>query len=127
MTASRAAWAGRVSLYVSTLVAPAMRSVVAQSPPAAPAPGGAAVQAELEAGARHRHPVPLRAGQLLKVEVEQRGIDLALALQGPGGLLLDDIDTVTGLVGPEELRWEATASGEYVLEIRASARAANAG
>jgi len=127
MTRSRAAWAGHVCLSLMLAALPT-RSALGQSAPVPLTPGSPALQAQLAAGARDRYAVELRTGQLLKVEVEQRGIDVNLALRAPDGtVLVTDADGISGLLGSEELQWEATVNGPYVLEVGASPRLVNAG
>jgi len=88
---------------------------------------GTSVERELGGGGTDLHRVALTAGQYLQVTVEQRGIDVVVALRGPDGTALAEMNGLGGPLGAEELVWEATASGEHVLEVRAMNKAANAG
>ena len=99
------------------------------SAPSALAQTGPALtlERELEGGGKQPHVVELQAGQVLRAVADQRGIDVVLTLRSPGGAPLVEMDGVTGLLGPEELRWEATDTGAHVVEVRASAAAANPG
>jgi CHAT domain-containing protein/tetratricopeptide (TPR) repeat protein len=92
-----------------------------QDPPAAP------VEAPLAGGATREHPIDLAPGELLRVAVEQRGIDVVLVLRGPSGAPLLEVDGVTGALGTEELLWVAAEGGRYVLEVHASEPTAAAG
>jgi CHAT domain-containing protein/tetratricopeptide (TPR) repeat protein len=112
--------AGRIALVVALPVC-AGPSAVAQTTPVLE------VEKELEGGGKQPHVVELQAGQVLRAAADQRGIDIVLALRSPGGTSLVEMDGVTGPLGPEELRWEATETGAYVVEVRASTAIANPG
>jgi CHAT domain-containing protein/Flp pilus assembly protein TadD len=88
---------------------------------------GTAVERELAGGQAHTYRIALTAGQYLHVTIDQRGIDAVVVLRGPDGAQLMEMDGVSGLLGAEELSWEAAVSGGYTLEVRARARQANAG
>ena len=88
---------------------------------------GTAVERELAGGQAHTYRIALTAGQYLHVTIDQRGIDAVVVLRGPDGAQLKEMDGVSGLLGAEELSWEAAVSGGYTLEVRARARQANAG
>jgi CHAT domain-containing protein/Tfp pilus assembly protein PilF len=70
--------------------------------------------------------VALTSGQYLRVSVEQRGGDVVVALRGPDGAPLSEMDGLRGMSGVEELSWEAASTGWYILEVRAKAPTANA-
>lgn len=86
---------------------------------------GKPVERELAGGASHSYRVALTSGQYLHLSVEQRGVDVALTLRGPDGATLSEMDGQRGLAGVEEMSWEATGTGLYVLEVRAREQAAH--
>ncbi|HYO91247.1 MAG TPA: tetratricopeptide repeat protein, partial [Pyrinomonadaceae bacterium] len=87
---------------------------------------GTHIERALTGGNSHSYRVALTPGQYLHVSVEQRGLDVVVALRGPDGAPLSEMDGLRGLAGVEELSWEAASAGLYVLEVRAKAQAANA-
>ena len=88
---------------------------------------GAAVERELAGGEAHAYRIMLTAGQYVHFISEQRGIDVVLVLRGPDGTQLMEMEGIGGMLGAEELSWEATIGGVYMLEVRPKARAANKG
>jgi hypothetical protein len=63
--------------------------------------------------------VTLTSGEFLHAIVDQRGIDVVVAVFSPGGQKLAEIDSPNGTQGPEPINIEAKSSGAYRLEIRA--------
>jgi CHAT domain-containing protein/Tfp pilus assembly protein PilF len=88
---------------------------------------GQAVERELAGGQSHFYSIALQAGQYLHVIVEQRGIDVLVALAGPDGKLILEVDSPLGTIGPEPLAVIATATGDYRLEVRGVSKHAPAG
>lgn len=81
--------------------------------------GGRAVAAALAAGEVHRYRLPLEKGSLLRLELDQRGIDVEVSLAGPSGRsVLEKIDRLIGDRGPELVLAVAERSGDHILEIR---------
>jgi CHAT domain-containing protein/tetratricopeptide (TPR) repeat protein len=87
---------------------------------AIPDPGDT-VEAALTAGESHRYAVELAAGELLRAEVEQRGIDLAATVVGPGGEPLLEVDLYSGSGGSEPVCWVAGEGGRHHLRIGSTA------
>lgn len=79
---------------------------------------GQQIEREIAGGVAHTYQVQLTSGQFLRVVVEQKGIDVSLALAGPDGTRVVETD-LTGAHGTESLAYEAAASGDYRLMIRA--------
>src|SRR5688572_33141534 len=77
---------------------------------------GTALERELAASQAHAYRMTLTTGQYLRVWVDQRGIDVVVVLRRADGVQLMEMDGVSGLVGVEELSWEAAAGGQYTLE-----------
>lgn len=100
----------------------------APPPPSRPAPAdavhhpplrpGRPFEGEIARGTRHRHPLHLRAGELLHAVVEQRGVDVRLALLGPRGEHLVEVDGLNGAAGEEHLFAVAATAGIHTLEVR---------
>src|SRR5262245_30766925 len=81
---------------------------------------GKTMEREIAGGQEHAYPVKLAAGQFLRVVVEQKGIDVAVALTGPDGKRLIESD-VTGIIGAREpLSYLPAAAGDYQLVIHAN-------
>ena len=88
---------------------------------------GKAIEREIAGGAAHTYQLKLAAGQFLRVIVEQKSIDVALALVGPEGQQLIESD-LTGIIGAREpLSFEAKAAGDYRLVVRAGGAATLSG
>lgn len=88
---------------------------------------GTPIERELAGGESHLYRIMLNAGEYLHVRVEQRGIDVVVALRGPEGTQLTEMDGLSVMVGEEDLSWEAASGGSYILEVRARLKAASPG
>jgi len=82
------------------------------------APAAGAEEGRLGGGERHEQKIVLRAGELLALEAVQDGIDLVLAVDGPGGVHAE-IDSPTGTSGSESLRFVASRAGEHTISVHA--------
>ena len=101
--------------FLGNLAAPGGRGQSASPESLRP---GARVERELAPGQTHLYHVTLGTDEYLHLRVEQRGIDVLLALSGPGGNSVVEIDSPLGSRGYEELLWVSTHAGTYTLEIR---------
>ncbi len=90
----------------------------ARQPPPQILESGKAVEREIAGGESHTFQIKLTAGQFMRVVVEQKGLDVAITLEGPDGKQVAEAD-LTGSSGTESLSYEAAASGDYRLMIRA--------
>jgi CHAT domain-containing protein/Tfp pilus assembly protein PilF len=88
---------------------------------------GKSLERELTGGESHSYRLRLAAGQFCHVVVEQRGIDVVVALYDSGGAKIVEIDNPNGVNGPEPVSLLAEASGDYRLEVRAPAKDAPTG
>jgi CHAT domain-containing protein len=79
---------------------------------------GAIIERELKGGEAHIFRLNLAAGQFMRVLVNQKGIDVSVALFGPDGKQLADVDNPNGKWGPEPVVAVAEISGEHRLEVR---------
>ncbi|HKF57790.1 MAG TPA: tetratricopeptide repeat protein [Blastocatellia bacterium] len=85
---------------------------------------GKPIDRQIAGGETESYRLKLAAGQLMRVVVEQKGIDVALALVSSDGRQLVESD-LTGIIGAlEPLSFEAPASADYQLVIRANGDAA---
>jgi CHAT domain-containing protein len=85
------------------------------------------VEAALQPGASHRYRVALAAGQYLRVDVEQRGIDVILRVTAPEGAPLAEVDGPHGRQGAETLLLLPETGGDFGIEVASLDRQAPAG
>src|SRR5262249_12301419 len=83
-------------------------------------PLGRAIEREIAGGGQHGYQLRLRAGQFMSLVVEQKGIDVAVALVAPDGKQLAETN-LTGALGRESLSYKPDAGGDYRIVIRAVA------
>lgn len=89
---------------------------------------GQPVAREMRGGEQHTYQVKLSAGQHARVVVEQKGIDVVLALLGADGKPLLEVDNnLSGTRGTEVISLVAEVSGSYVLKVRSLEEGAAAG
>jgi CHAT domain-containing protein/Tfp pilus assembly protein PilF len=110
-------------LFSPALVPPAHLQTVGVPTPKA----DESVERELKGGEAHVFEIVATANQFVHVVVDQRGIDVVVALFGPDGAKLLEVDRPNGSNGPEELFWIAAERGKYRLEVRALEQSAPAG
>ena len=79
---------------------------------------GKAVERELAGGQTHTYQLKLVAGQFMGIMLDQKGVDVAVALVGPDGKQIIEVDQPTGTVGLESLAHEAIVGGDYQLRVR---------
>jgi CHAT domain-containing protein/Tfp pilus assembly protein PilF len=94
---------------------------VAQAPgavDAALAPG-ARLTGSLAAGETRRYSVRLRAGELARAAVDQRGLDVEVVLTAPDGREVATVDSPNDRWGLEPIAWVAERTGDYRLAVRA--------
>lgn len=88
---------------------------------------GNPIERELAGGEAHSYRVTLAAGQYLHVVVDQRGIDVVVALFSPDGEQVSEIDSPNGTAGPEPLGHVTEADGSYRLDVRSLVKEALSG
>jgi len=88
---------------------------------------GKPIDRELRGGEAHSYEIALTAGQYLNVVVDQRGIDVVVAVIGPDGKQIMEVDTPNGTQGPEPVALVAEASGSYRLNVRSLEKEASPG
>jgi CHAT domain-containing protein/Tfp pilus assembly protein PilF len=79
---------------------------------------GKPVERELAGGQSHQYRIELPAGQYLHVVVDQRGIDVVVALLGPAGNRILEVDAPNGAWGPEDMAAVVDAEGSYRVAVQ---------
>jgi erythromycin esterase len=77
---------------------------------------GRSVERSIGGSEVHKYTVTLSAGMFLHVYVNQFDVNLAVAVHGPDGARLVEVDSTAD--GPEVVEIEAASSGAYRLEVR---------
>ena len=100
----------------------------ARSQQAHPLAVGQPVAREMRGGEQHTYQLSLSAGQYARVELEQKGIDVVLALSGTDKKSLVEVDNnLSGTRGMEVVSLVAEVSGDYVLSVSSLEQGASAG
>jgi len=85
------------------------------------------IERELSGGQSHSYKITTISGQYLHIVVEQRGIDVAVALFTPDGKKICEVDGERVTVGSETVSTIAEAPGEYRIEARSAKKTAKTG
>ncbi len=80
---------------------------------------GKPLERELKGGESHAYRVTLDSGQFVRVEVDQRGIDVVIRFSGPDGKKLTEVDFSPSTRGTDPACWIAETAGDYRIEISA--------
>lgn len=88
---------------------------------------GKTIERELAGGQVHSYEITLSAEQFLQAAVDQKGIDVSVAISGPDGRRLVEMDSMEKTQGLELVTVLAEVSGAYTLTIKATAQEAEAG
>src|SRR6266511_2267148 len=88
---------------------------------------GKPVERELSGGQSHFYKISMTAGQYLRINVSQRGIDALVALFTPDGKNIGEVDDVHTTVGSETVSAIAEAAGAYGIEVRSANKTAQTG
>jgi CHAT domain-containing protein/tetratricopeptide (TPR) repeat protein len=88
---------------------------------------GKPIERELSDGQSHSYKVTMITGQYLHVVVDQRGIDVAVALFAPDGKKISEADSEHMFEGSETMSAIAEAPGAYLIEARSAEKTAAAG
>lgn len=80
---------------------------------------GQTIEKELAGGQTHNYQMALAAGQFAQVAIEQRGVDVVIAVAGSDGARLAEIDQQPDTRGTESVLLVAAATGNYRIEISA--------
>jgi len=122
-------WFLRCVAVASVLLLSVASSVRAQEQKTAyPLAVGPPFVRQMRGGEQHTYQVTLSAGQYARVALEQKGIDVVLALSGADGKPLLEVDNnLSGTRGMEVVSLIADISGAYVLNVRSLEKGASAG
>jgi CHAT domain-containing protein len=83
---------------------------------------------EMRGAEEHKYQLTLSAGQYARVVVDQKGIDVVLALLGVDGKPLLEVDNnLSGTRGMEVVSLVAEVNGAYVFNVRSLQKGASAG
>src|SRR5262249_17794745 len=82
---------------------------------------------ELSGGQSHSYKITTISGQYLRIVVEQRGIDVAVALFTPDGKKISEVDSNHTIEGSEIASAMAEAPGAYLIEARSPEKTAKTG
>src|SRR5262249_17527683 len=80
---------------------------------------GHPIEREISGRQSHSYRITLDAGMLLRAHVDQRGIDVAVALLTPDGKVVAESKSDNGNFGPETVSMIAEEPVEIRLEVRA--------
>jgi CHAT domain-containing protein len=82
---------------------------------------GERIEQSLAPGQARRHVVALQPGEFVRVTVHQSGIDVALRVFGPDGVVGPEVDAAELARGWELASIHASKAGDHALEVRAAA------
>src|SRR5262245_20610504 len=85
------------------------------------------IERELAGGEVHTYQLTLVSGQYVHWVVDQRGINVVVTVFGPDGERLVEVDSSSGMQGPEQVPVVAKVTGTYRFEIRPANKNAVAG
>ncbi|MGH9842753.1 MAG: tetratricopeptide repeat protein, partial [Blastocatellia bacterium] len=88
---------------------------------------GKTIEREMTGGQTHMYQIKLTAGQFLRIEVEQRGIDVIVALFGPDDKQIIAVNETDGAQGTETIFVVDEADRTYRLEVRSPEKDAATG
>ncbi len=116
----------RLSWFVMSWLALCLPLAAQEPKRFAPLASGKAVEREIAGGQRHADQITLQAGQFLRLQVNQQGIDVKLSLVGPDGQPTVKVN-FSGKRGMESLSFEASDKGDFQLLISPVHGGASAG
>jgi CHAT domain-containing protein/predicted negative regulator of RcsB-dependent stress response len=88
---------------------------------------GKPVERELSGGQSHSYKITMISGQYSQIVIEQRGIDVAVALFTPDGKKISEADSKQLIEGSETMSAIAEAPGAYLIEVRSPEKTAKTG
>jgi CHAT domain-containing protein/tetratricopeptide (TPR) repeat protein len=88
---------------------------------------GKPVERELSGGQSHSYKITMLSGQYMRIVVEQRGIDVAVALFTPDGKKISEVNSDPLIEGAETVSAIAEAPGAYLIEARSTEKTARTG
>src|SRR5262245_29608132 len=88
---------------------------------------GRPVEREFSGGQSHSFKITMVSGQYSHIVVEQRGIDVEVALFTPDGKKISEANNEQSIEGSETVSAIAEAPGAYLIEVRSPEKTAKAG
>lgn len=88
---------------------------------------GAPIEQALEGRQVHTYQLDLNDGQYVRLIVEQRGVDVVVALRSADGSLIYEVDSPNGTAGTEEVPYVVKRSGRYLVTVASFDEKAPAG
>jgi CHAT domain-containing protein/predicted negative regulator of RcsB-dependent stress response len=88
---------------------------------------GKPIERELSGGQSHSYKITMTSGQYLHIVVEQRGIDVTVALFTPDGKKIIEVDSEPVTEGSETISAIAEAAGAYRIEVGSAKKTAQTG
>jgi erythromycin esterase len=88
---------------------------------------GKPIERELAPADTHSYRITLKAGEFLRGVVDQRGIDVVVAVYSPIGEKILNIDSPNWRQGPEPFNLEAKTSGSYRIDVQSLEKDAPSG
>jgi hypothetical protein len=88
---------------------------------------GKPVERELSGGQSHSYKITMISGQYSHIVVEQRGIDVVVALFAPDGKKISEADSEHLIERSETVSAIAEAPGVYLIEVRSPEKTARTG
>jgi CHAT domain-containing protein/tetratricopeptide (TPR) repeat protein len=85
------------------------------------------IERELAGDTAHSYRITLATNQFLHVVVQQKGIDVVVALFAPDGKKVAEVDSAMGDLDPESISLVAEATGNFLLEVRSFRKSAPSG
>jgi CHAT domain-containing protein/predicted negative regulator of RcsB-dependent stress response len=85
------------------------------------------IERELSGGESHFFKITMSSGHYLHIVVEQRGIDVAVALVAPNGKKISEADSVSLIERSETVSAITEAPGAYLIEVRSAEKMAQTG
>ncbi|MEW6731711.1 MAG: CHAT domain-containing protein [Acidobacteriota bacterium] len=98
-----------------------------QTPDAEKLLPGTPIERDITGGQVHNYRIALETGIGIKIKVEQRGVDIVLALSGPDGKEIRQENGWKEAYGTEFILWTTQASGTYQLQINTAEKETTAG
>src|SRR5262245_21622290 len=88
---------------------------------------GKSIERELSGGQSHSYKIMLTSGQYLQIIVEQRGMDVGVAIFTPQGKKFSEVNSDHTIEGSETAAAIAEDTGEYLIEVRSPDKTARIG
>ena len=88
---------------------------------------GAPIEQALEGRQVDTYQIDLNEGQYVRIVVEQRGVDVVVALRSPDGAQIYEVDSPNGTAGTEEIPYVVKRSGRYAVTVASFDEKAPAG